>query len=423
MNDKLKIIELLKQQVAAKTAELTPKNIQKITQDIQDLLKILNDVVAIDFIDTTSETSLQQENTAVAKPESNAAVAPTTTQTAPETKSEPKQQTQPQQPQQPKPLQPKSNPEPETPLLSEHWLNNHKSYIGRFHLDLNGGHVGTIKVSESKLHKMKNPPENGDWVRADEYQDSDSVNYKITTLKRDPLPTEIVRLKFLPAVFREDVKRWYIEFQSPEHETRQQLLLGDYDVMLFKLKPGDYIDYAYRRGQEINGKIIWRYTDSAAVATRMKQRYAKSANTDADKTAATSKQKVTQTANKAVKPAKRRRAVQQVFADKTLLLVCFENSAMPRKVKRHVEKRGGKLVLSSHSDSGAMLKKKVQKSDVVIVTTDFVGHSQMFAAKDEAKRIGKPIWMARNTNERNLLQWYKRHFPNESKPSAARQEV
>ncbi len=84
---------------------------------------------------------------------------------------------------------------------------------------------------------MKNPPENGDWVRADEYQDSDSVNYKITTLKRDPLPTEIVRLKFLPAVFREDVKRWYIEFQSPEHETRQQLLLGDYDVMLFKLKP------------------------------------------------------------------------------------------------------------------------------------------------------------------------------------------
>lgn len=29
MNDKLKIIELLKQQVAAKTAELTPKNIQK----------------------------------------------------------------------------------------------------------------------------------------------------------------------------------------------------------------------------------------------------------------------------------------------------------------------------------------------------------------------------------------------------------
>ncbi|EGF48438.1 hypothetical protein AAULR_02604, partial [Lacticaseibacillus rhamnosus MTCC 5462] len=63
MNDKLKIIELLKQQVAAKTAELTPKNIQ-ITQDIQDLLKILNDVVAIDFIDTTSETSLQQENTA-----------------------------------------------------------------------------------------------------------------------------------------------------------------------------------------------------------------------------------------------------------------------------------------------------------------------------------------------------------------------
>ena len=41
MNDKLKIIELLKQQVAAKTAELTPKNIQKITQDIQDLLKIL----------------------------------------------------------------------------------------------------------------------------------------------------------------------------------------------------------------------------------------------------------------------------------------------------------------------------------------------------------------------------------------------
>ena len=340
-----------------------------------------------------------------------------------ETKSEPKQQTQPQQPQQPKPLQPKSNPEPETPLLSEHWLNNHKSYIGRFHLDLNGGHVGTIKVSESKLHKMKNPPENGDWVRADEYQDSDSVNYKITTLKRDPLPTEIVRLKFLPAVFREDVKRWYIEFQSPEHETRQQLLLGDYDVMLFKLKPGDYIDYAYRRGQEINGKIIWRYTDSAAVATRMKQRYAKSANTDADKTAATSKQKVTQTANKAVKPAKRRRAVQQVFADKTLLLVCFENSAMPRKVKRHVEERGGKLVLSSHSDSGAMLKKKVQKSDVVIVTTDFVGHSQMFAAKDEAKRIGKPIWMARNTNERNLLQWYKRHFPNESKPSAARQEV
>lgn len=59
----------------------------------------------------------------------------------------------------------------------------------------------------------------------------------------------------------------------------------------------------------------------------------------------------------------------------------------------------------------------------MIVTTDFVGHSQMFAAKDEAKRIGKPIWMARNTNERNLLQWYKRHFPNESKPSAARQEV
>ena len=80
-------------------------------------------------------------------------------------------------------------------------------------------------------------------------------------------------------------------------------------------------------------------------------------------------------------------------------------------------------MLSSHSDSGAMLKKKVQKSDVVIVTTDFVGHSQMFAAKDEAKRIGKPIWMARNTNERNMLQWYKRHFPNESKPSAARQEV
>ncbi|MES1115635.1 DUF2325 domain-containing protein, partial [Limosilactobacillus fermentum] len=163
--------------------------------------------------------------------------------------------------------------------------------------------------------------------------------------------------------------------------------------MLFKLKPGDYIDYAYRRGQEINGKIIWRYTDSAAVATRMKQRYAKLANTDADKTAATSKQKATQTVNKAVKPAKRRRAVQQVFADKTLLLVCFENSAMPRKVKRHVEERGGKLVLSSHLDSGAMLKKKVQKSDVVIVTTDFVGHSQMFAAKDEAKRIGKPIWM------------------------------
>ena len=38
MDDKLKIIELLKHQVTAKTAELTTENIQKTTQDIQDLL-------------------------------------------------------------------------------------------------------------------------------------------------------------------------------------------------------------------------------------------------------------------------------------------------------------------------------------------------------------------------------------------------
>lgn len=61
MDDKLKIIELLKHQVTAKTAELTTENIQKTTQDIQDLLKILNDVAAIDFVATPSETPTKQE--------------------------------------------------------------------------------------------------------------------------------------------------------------------------------------------------------------------------------------------------------------------------------------------------------------------------------------------------------------------------
>ncbi|KRK12425.1 hypothetical protein FD51_GL002772 [Lacticaseibacillus zeae DSM 20178 = KCTC 3804] len=402
MDDKLKIIELLKRQVTAKTAELTTENIQKTTQDIQDLLKILNDVAAIDFVATPSETPNKQEPATTSEEATIESPAPKPSVT---TQVEKHEQV---------PQQPKVSSEPEVPLLSEHWLNNHKSYIGRFHLDLNGGHVGSIKVSESKLHKMSNPPENGDWVRADEYKDGDSVNYKMTTLKRDPLPTDIVRLKFLPAVFRQDVKRWYIEFKSPEHETTQQLLLGDYDVMLFKLKPGDYIDYAYRRGQEIDGKIIWRYTNSAAVATRMKQKFAKATDTESNHETAASRQ--TQYKATVNKPAKRKqRALQQVFANKQLLLVCIENSGMPRKVKRNVEERGGKLILSPRSDSNAMLKKKVQKADMVIVPTDFVDHGQMFAAKDEAKRIGKPIWMAKNTNERNMLQWYKRHFPNEAK--------
>ncbi|MGO1455385.1 MAG: DUF2325 domain-containing protein, partial [Lacticaseibacillus paracasei] len=221
----------------------------------------------------------------------------------------------------------------------------------------------------------------------------------------DPLPTEVVRLQFLPAVYRQDVKRWYIEFQSPEHETTQQLLLGDYDVLSFKLKPGDYIDYAYRRGQEIDGKIVWKYTASAVVATRMKRQFAKSALEASVETKPSQPAPAKKKAS--VAPA---RQLRQVFADKSLLLVCIENSAMPRKVKRHVEDRGGKLILSPRSDSNAMLKKKVQKADMVIVTTDFVDHGQMYAAKDEAKRIGKPIWMAKNTNERNMLQWYKRHF-------------
>ncbi|RXT56819.1 DUF2325 domain-containing protein [Lacticaseibacillus chiayiensis] len=404
MDDKLKIIELLKHQVTAKTAELTTENIQKTTQDIQDLLKILNDVAAIDFVAGTSETVTKQETEMPTSTEEMTIERPAVTPVA--TTQIAKRESAPEQP--------KVSNVPEVPLLSEHWLNNHKAYIGRFHFDLNGGHVGSIKISESKLHKMSNAPENGDWVRADEYKDGDSLNYKITTLKRDPLPTDIVRLKFLPAVFRQDVKRWYIEFQSPEHETTQQLLLGDYDVMQFKLRPGDYIDYAYRRGQEIDGKIIWRYTDSAAVATRMKQKFAKTTGAELSHETASSRQnQYKATVNK---PAKRKqRALQQVFANKQLLLVCIENSGMPRKVKRNVEERGGKLILSPRSDSNAMLKKKVQKADVVIVPTDFVDHGQMFAAKDEAKRIGKPIWMAKNTNERNMLQWYKRHFPNEAK--------
>lgn len=399
MNDKSAIIELIKNQITAKTTQLTTDNIQKITNDIQSLLKILNDLATIEFVATSSVTPedesaafttgqdrTQAEERPIAVAEVKDDVEPVTSEQVPAASTE-------------------AISEKEVLFFSEHWLDQRHAYIGRFHLDLNGGHVGPIKVSESKLHKMANAPTNGDWVKAEEIKDDELLRYKITTLKRDPLPTEIVRLQFLPAVYRQDVKRWYIEFQSPEHETTQQLLLGDYDVLSFKLKPGDYIDYAYRRGQEIDGKIVWKYTASAVVATRMKRQFAKSA------LEASAETKPSQPA-----PAKKKvsvapvRQLRQVFADKSLLLVCIENSAMPRKVKRHVEDRGGKLILSPRSDSNAMLKKKVQKADMVIVTTDFVDHGQMYAAKDEAKRIGKPIWMAKNTNERNMLQWYKRHF-------------
>ena len=52
MGDKYAIIELIKNQITAKTTQLTTDNIQKITNDIQSLLKILNDLATIEFVAT-----------------------------------------------------------------------------------------------------------------------------------------------------------------------------------------------------------------------------------------------------------------------------------------------------------------------------------------------------------------------------------
>ena len=62
MGDKSAIIELIKNQITAKTTQLTTDNIQKITNDIQSLLKILNDLATIEFVATSSVT--QEDETA-----------------------------------------------------------------------------------------------------------------------------------------------------------------------------------------------------------------------------------------------------------------------------------------------------------------------------------------------------------------------
>lgn len=392
MNGKNEIFEILKLQVVSKIDQISPENAQSISADVQKFLSIMNELADMNFVSAPASASTN-ENSKSSTGLSNDEPSLPDAQMLPNAEPESVQQAE----------QGQSSPQD---VLEEHWTNDHRAYIGRFHLGLSGGHVGSIKISESKLHKMEDAPQNGDWVKAEELPsvEDDYARYKITTLKRDPLPTEIVRLRFLPAVFRKDVNRWYIEFKSPEHETTQQILLRDYDVATFKLKPGDYIDYAYRRGQEIEGKVVWKYSEADAITTRLKIKFSKSSE-ESD----SSKSNQTSTPSKP-QDTKVERQLLQVYAGKTILLVCMENSALPRKIKRNVEERGGTLTLSPHSDSNSMLKTKVEKADMVVVPTDFVGHEQMHVAKDEAKRLNKPIWMAKNTSDKNMVQWFRRHL-------------
>lgn len=441
---------------------ITPENVLEVTKDIKQLLKSLKILSPITFLpakasETTAPAAEKKESAAPAAPVKTETSAPAAA--APTTTTKPVPTTTTGQPT----LKPEQAPTPVVPVLREHWNPQHNEYTGRFRRALAGGYVGEIYMPEVVLRALHSRPNNGDWVRAVLQPSStgranEVPRYIFYIVKRATTPTDVRLQEFVPVIYRSDVRRFFIEFKAPGAELTQSVLISEYDATKFHLKTGDYIDFSFHDGKIAEDRVIWKYSPAAVQVIRKERQFAKpnereekpaeheekpataqpaatakpaapAAETETQSTpaqpAAAEETKTPaaagQTAAPAAveKPAKPEtkkpvrkstgRKTQPIFEGATFLFVAMDNAGPSKTFRKTIESRGGKMVLSSMKDGTATLRRKVTRADFVVVYLPSVHHWQMWEAKDQAKKIEKPIYFARTTNPRNLIQAFHRN--------------
>ncbi|WP_040536887.1 DUF2325 domain-containing protein [Schleiferilactobacillus shenzhenensis] len=464
MDDQQRLFQLIRDQIARKSESITPENVLEVTKDIKQLLKSLKILSPITFLPAkTSETAApaveKKESAAPAAPEKKETTAPTAA--APTTITKPVATTPTSQPT----LKPEQAPTPVVPALREHWNPQHNEYTGRFRRALAGGYVGEIYMPEVVLRALHSRPNNGDWVRAvlqpsSTGRTNEVPRYIFYIVKRATTPTDVRLQEFVPVIYRSDVRRFFIEFKAPGAELTQSVLISEYDATKFHLKTGDYIDFSYHDGKIAEGRVIWKYSPAAVQVIRKERQFAKptereekpaeheekpaaaqpaaaatakpaapAAETEPKPTtaqpaaaeetktpAAEEHTGATPTIEKPAKPASKKsvhkssgRKAQPIFEGATFLFVAMDNAGPSKTFRKTIESRGGKMVLSSMKDGTATLRRKVTRADFVVVYLPSVHHWQMWEAKDQAKKIEKPIYFARTTNPRNLIQAFHRN--------------
>ncbi|MFD1394174.1 DUF2325 domain-containing protein [Lacticaseibacillus jixianensis] len=427
MSDKEHIIALLKTQITEQVARLDPGNVAEVGSIITKLVKIAQDIDCIKFI----EPSAPSKPIAPTSTET-AATAPVAEKAAPTTEAKAEQAagTTP----------PKEEPQPQGPGFATGWNAKKTEYVGRFRKSITGGTLdGVVRVSETVLHVMDPHPHNGDWVMATLTEPgvgTHPARYRFDIVEPDPTPAAIKSVRFLLVKYVPDIRRYQISFKDPDFELPVETLIRQEDVDRLHIKPGAYIDFNYPKGKPEEGRATWVYTEDDAAIKRAElffekrnaQKTAKTPQRAAAPAATTTApaQPTAKTAAKtpAKKPAKKpartpKPRFKHTFDGKTVLLVAGTDSPCEAKFRTIVTARGGKFKTVSNRDSQRTLQTRVRNADFIVVYTGDVSHQHMWDGKDYAKKYSIPMYFAKTTTEKNMMQAYTRALANQEKAAAA----
>lgn len=254
-----------------------------------------------------------------------------------------------------------------------------KWYRGQLHRTLQGGIIGSFKdayVPESVIREQEF--EEYDWIQADilgivnkkkKYSFS-LLEKQMNGLKRQ---TNRIQLSFCPVFLNKEINRYYIK-KSTLEELDEIILLSEADVQKYKLDDSSVIDFAYMKGNQTKGRVIWSYSVSELQQVEKKR----------------TKKKITKKENH------HNRTVKPLFKNQIISMVGGGNIGLQTPIKKEVERRGGTLLFSSGDEPHQTIISRLKKSSCVIVYTESISHEAMYLTRDFCKQQQIPLSYTKN---------------------------
>lgn len=252
-------------------------------------------------------------------------------------------------------------------------------YRGQLHRNLRGGILGSFKdvyVPESVIREHE--LEEDDWVQANILEVVNrKKKFSFSLLEKHSTEStknsDRIQLNFCPVFLNEEIKRYYIKKSNP-NEIDEIILLSEADVQNYQLNDRSVIDFAYMKGNQTKGRVIWSY--SVSELQQVKKLKVKKKSTDKSNTV--------------------KRSVKPLFQNKIISMIGGANLGLHKTIKKEVERRGGRLLFSAGDEPHPTIISRLKKSHCVIIYTESVSHEAMYLTKDFCKQQKIPISFTKN---------------------------
>lgn len=261
IDNKQKIVEVIKQEILSFTNELNELNISETVKSINSQIEILTSIENASFFERQGP-KLQITSTGTGKepvsppPGKHQSLDPDSM-----AKSSLKSSKECDDMETIIQVVEKSIPNSIEEELTDYISADKKIVRGKFTQKLKGGIVGvSTYVPESIVRELN--IWDSDWIQARAQGSAKPYRYHFEVLKKASENVETRKLVEKTRVYkRSDVSRLLIRVDDKSFELPNEVILSQQDISAFQLIEGSIIDFAYHKGDLNNGRVVWKHND------------------------------------------------------------------------------------------------------------------------------------------------------------------